>query len=343
MTLVFGISGAAYLVVRLTSYLLAQSDTYLFVTQTSSKLDLVKNLLGFPFKAIYETVVPPRFLLLIAHEIGSWLPASLTGLKGTTAFDLFSEQVSLPVVGFLIVSLLVLVYLKNRKKNLDSKFFLVGSLFVVINSFVYALSPQRPDPIPIIDSRNLYFPTFGTSLMLTSLLSMAFNKRKLLILLGTSVLFLINVYWLRWEINSLNQTARVRKAILAQIKAENPQLPERVVFYTESDRSYYGLPESEPIMPFQTNFGLDLFAWYAPTEKFSRGFVDGYYKFFLFELTEQGYRETETGGFGYFRDFGMLKETVDTYGLLDEAVIGYRYHSDTEMLENISLEVRQKL
>ena len=232
---------------------------------------------------------------------------------------------------------------KNKKKNLASEVFLIGLFFVILNSFVYALSPERPDPVPIIDSRNLYFPAIGSSLMLVSLFSLVFNKNKKMIIFFVSAFVTLNIFWLRWEINSLVSVAQVRKTILVQIKEENQKLPDRVIFYVESDKSYYGMPETEHIMPFQTNFGLNLFTWYAPTESFPSGFVDENYRFFLSALTEEGYREIGLRGFGYFRSFEFLKQAVQDNHLSSDFVIAYRYNSGTGLLENISGEIRQKL
>ena len=342
-SLLFFIVGILYIVFRLINYLLPRDTIYTVVTDSTSKFDILKNLLGFPVKAVYETIFPPRLLLLISHKASALLPESLTGLSGTTAFDIFSERISLPVIGILIVSTLIFIFLKNKKKNLASEVFLIGLFFVILNSFVYALSPERPDPVPIIDSRNLYFPAIGSSLMLVSLFSLVFNKNKKMIIFFVSAFVTLNIFWLRWEINSLVSVAQVRKTILVQIKEENQKLPDRVIFYVESDKSYYGMPETEHIMPFQTNFGLNLFTWYAPTESFPSGFVDENYRFFLSALTEEGYREIGLRGFGYFRSFEFMKQAVQDNHLSSDFVIAYRYNSGTGLLENISGEIRQKL
>jgi len=342
-SLLFFSAGVLYLAFRLINYLSPRDGVYAIVTTSSSKYDILKNLFGFPIKAIYETIFPPRLLLIISHRVSVLLPESLTGSVGTTAFDIFNERISLPFVGVLIVSVLLLVFIKNKKKNLSSTVFLVGLSFVVLNSFVYALSPERPDPIPVIDSRNLYFPAIGSSLMLVALFSLVFSKNKKMLILFVAAFVSLNVFWLHREISFLVSVAQVRKTILTQIKEENQRLPDKVIFYSESDKSYYGMPEAEHIMPFQTNFGLNLFTWYAPTENFPSGFIDDNYKFFLTSLTEEGYFENESRGFGYFRNFVSLEQTVWDNHLSVDSVIAYRFDSRTGLLENISEEIRQKL
>ncbi|KKQ97033.1 MAG: hypothetical protein UT23_C0019G0002 [Candidatus Woesebacteria bacterium GW2011_GWA1_39_12] len=125
-----------YIVFRLINYLLPRDTIYTVVTDSTSKFDILKNLLGFPVKAVYETIFPPRLLLLISHKASALLPESLTGLSGTTAFDIFSERISLPVIGILIVSTLIFIFLKNKKKNLASEVFLIGLFFVILRAFL---------------------------------------------------------------------------------------------------------------------------------------------------------------------------------------------------------------
>ena len=128
----------------------------------------------------------------------------------------------------------------------------------------------------------------------------------------------VNVFSLKNEVKVIADRGKIRKNILTQVKRDYPVLPPKVVFYIESDSSYYGLPEEVKILPFQTNFGSTLFIWYLPTEKFPKEMVD---KGWLFsDLTAEGYKEIGGRGFGYFWDITKLKKVVLEKNLSPEMV-----------------------
>ena len=132
----------------------------------------------------------------------------------------------------------------------------------------------------------------------------------------------------------------LRQKILTQIQWEHPVLPSHAVFYFESDRSYYGLPDTEKILPFQSGLGQTLLVWYYKTQKFPSDFFQNNY---LWDLESQGYKQIENQGFGYFRDFDLLKQTIDQHQLPLESVIAYRFNSSHNTLFEVSQEIRDRL
>jgi len=151
----------------------------------------------------------------------------------------------------------------------------------------------------------------------------------------------INLFWLNKELFVLAKEGSERREILEQIKGDYPILPQKVVFYTESDKSYYGMAEEEKILPFQVNFGYNLLVWYSPTEYFPVEFMQR--GDFIVGLTGQGYKEVVGRGFGYFRDFESLRKAVKENNLSPEFVIAYRYDSSQKLLTDISREIRSEL
>ena len=153
-------------------------------------------------------------------------------------------------------------------------------------------------------------------------------------------LTILNVFWLERQLSVYVEEGTVRKEILNIVKRNYPQLPSKVIFYTESEKSYYGLPPNERTLPFQSGFGQTLLVWYYPTEHFSQEFFENQ---FLWEITDQGYKEKGERAFGYFRDFNKLVKTVENEKLPIESVISFRYDSENQILINNTDEVRGRL
>jgi len=113
------------------------------------------------------------------------------------------------------------------------------------------------------------------------------------------------------------------------------------VFYTESDTSYYGLPIEEKIMPFYSGFGQTLLVWYeGKGEDFPACFFKDKY---LYAIIEEGYKECEGRGYGYFRKFDSLKTAILKYSIDPKNVISFSHIAGDEKLVDTSLEIREKL
>src|SRR5258708_505883 len=139
------------------------------------------------------------------------------------------------------------------RKNKNISYVIVFSLaWVLINSFIIGLSPGRSGFFTVVDSRNLYFLSVGVALFLVFIIKY-FSKNNLVKTLILFVfLFVFNIYFLNKNLDSFTQNGSVRKVILDHVMSENPIFPKNVVFYTQSDSSYYGLPETIHILQFQS-------------------------------------------------------------------------------------------
>lgn len=304
---------------------------------------VMSNVVFMPFKAVAQTIIPPSQILQSSYSLASRFPEKLTGEKGITAFDIFAQGRILPALEFflfLLAAVLVVLILKKGKDKQIVNLCVFGFLFIIINSVVYVLSPERTGTVAIIDSRNLYFPSIGASIFIIAvLMSIAkYNLKKAFLLLLP--ILLINIFWLNKELNTLVQVGMLRRSILTQITEAYPDLPEKTVFYTTSNTSYYGLPPEEKIMPFQSGFGQTLLVWYYQTEKWPNGFFENR---FLWEIAEQGYREYNGRGFGYFRDFELLQKTIKDYDLPRESVVSFSWDSRYNALVNTTEEIRKSI
>lgn len=312
------------------------------VTESQSVIDILKNFVTFPAKIFSQGLIPTQLLLKLSNKLASILPDDITGLVGTTAFDVFSQQIMLQIINWtLFIVAIVLIYKIYLDKNKYFKFALFGFLFSILNSLIYIISPSRTGDIPVVDSRNIYFPAIGVTIFIVFVTMYYVQKygRKVYAILIIS--FLINIIWLNKELKFYSEQGTERKVILEQIKNKYPDLPDKVVFYTESDTSYYGIPEAEKIFPFELNFGYTLMVWYLLTEKYDNEMVKiGSY---IHKITAQGYQEKDGIGFGYFRDIDKLKQSVRQNKLPVESIIAFRYNSKSKILTDTTLEIRKQL
>lgn len=310
------------------------------ITESQSKQEILFNIATFPIKGISQTFIPPYVFLEASKFIADKMPDGIAGSPGTTYFDNFYLKYvfgALTLIVLVIITTLFLVVLRFKKGNLATIAFL-GLVFVGINSTIYALSPGRTGFVPIIDSRNLYMPSIGMAFFVVSFASLFKNWRWSAVILTLFAAF--NIFVTQLELKGISEVGKNRLNILNQISRDNLKLKDKQIFFIESDTSYYGLPDTVRILPFQSGFGQTLLVWFENNEKFPTEFFDNAY---LWPIDSQGYKEVEGRGFGYIRDYSLLSSTLKEYNLPIESVVAYSWNSKKEKLTNITNETRLKL
>lgn len=333
--------GILYFALRLYMLSLLTPDSKYVVIKDQSLSEIVYNTVTFPAKMLVQSVIPTGELLNISKVTASLFPQSISGQFETTARDLFVENVVLQGVDFSIfifVFIIVLIFLKRKRKEPLIKVILFSFVFVILNSFIYALSPGRSGSIPVVDSRNVYFPAVGTSIFLATIAYVIMRGRATRVVLLLAPLVFLHMYWLNEQLTSHVSVGATRRGILQQIKREYPNLPKKTVFYVESDTPYYGMAENIP--PFETGLGQALLVWYHSTEKFPLQIFENR---FLRFITDQGYREVDKRGFGYFRDMSLLKEAIKQNSLSPESIISYSYYGGSNVLRDTTIQTRKNL
>lgn len=313
------------------------------VTQSQPIAKLVYNFITIPFKALSQTIFPYDFIRTIAERAALLLPEKITGLPESPEFDIFVVKRVMEFfsvsVGLFIPFISAALFLRKKATQLsDALIFSLG--WVLLNSFVFAFAPEQPNVIFAVDSRNLYFTAIGASIFLVWVIKSMFRENLTKVILFFIPLLVFNVYWLNKNLSVIVKEGKIRKEILNQITTHYPNLPERTIFYTESDSSFYGLPDSERIFPFQSGFGQTLLVWYFEIENFP----DEFYKDkFLWGITEEGYKEADGRGFGYFRNYESMVKEVMEKNLTPEAIISFRYDSEIDGVIDNTQEVRGRL
>ena len=303
---------------------------------------LVYNFLTIPAKAVSQSIVPGGMLHEISYDIAKILPSDITGEKGDPSFEKFVDEKVLEIfslVIFLLITGFIFLYWRKSKENILTKVAILGFLIAFFNSFIFVFSPESAGAISLISSRNLYFISSGTALILASFFQIIGSKKRIWMFVVIAV-FAMNFIWLQKELGVLKERGKERKAILNSIKEFKANLPPEVVFYTESDSSYYGLPDSERIMPFQSGFGQTLLSWYYHSENFPKSLYENR---FLWDIGDQGFKKAEGRGFGYFRDFEQMANTVAQNKIPQNSIIGFNYNSNEKIVTEISEEVKERV
>lgn len=326
--------GIIYFIFRVSMIFVPQITRDGVVTQYLSVTNILYNFLTIPLKNITYIFIQPDLFKSILMKIGIFFPVYQRGIKGSPAYETFVVRSLMEIGSILIGSIIILLGVFNgfRSKKKQYKFVIFfGFLWTIVNSFIFALSPGTSGITLVPDSRNLYFLSIGIALILANI-----EKRKIFV----GIFILVNIFWLETNINYYVSSSQVRKDILNQIKRDYPSLPPKVIFYVESDSSYYGLPEDVHILPFQSGFGQSLLAWYEDNQNFPTDFFKDN---FLWDIKSQGYKEIDGRGFGYFRDFSTLTDFLSKNKVSIDNIIGYSYNSKNQILLNITKNLEKKL
>lgn len=348
----FFVTGLFYVIMRL-YFLLTGSGNAIAQDSISqpSVIVFLFRALTVPFKFLAQSLVPTGFIIDISALLVSLgYPQFNQGgvpnpyIVQSVGVDIVSYGIAIAIVAICFLS--VVVFTKNKREPWV-KLIVVALFFIAMSSLPFVIIPGSAGYFSLIDGRHLYLTNAFTSILFAILLSSIyfwFSRRKLgLVLLIVIVGVIVGSHSLkiRKDINYQVGTGIIRTSILKEISKKNPVLPKRVVFYVESDKAYYGLPDDEKIVPFQSGFGQTLLVWY---NNGGENFPPCFFKDqFLYVLLSVGYRECENRGFGYFRKLETLRTAVRENNLSVESIIGLRYNSSTHQLSDITSEVMQYL
>ncbi len=338
---IFIFFGSLYLALRGAMYLLPSAYSLEeSIVKIQSLFNIAYNLFTFPIKGFVESIIPVNLLLGIAYFISNFFYVDLVGQINTTKRDIVVQKWILELLVF-VVFLSFPLFLIKFKDNFFKykKALLLGIFLVILNAPIFAFSPEKSGKITIIDSRNLYFINIGSTLILAAIIASLF-KKNLFIIVIYSILSFYNVAVLTQNLKLVNRDSEVRKKILERINIEYPNIPKKTIFFTSSDTSYYGLPEDEKILPFQSGFGQTLIVWFYIKGEIPKEYLKNKY---LWEITSEGYKQVGEYGFGYFRDIEELKRVVKQYNIPKESIVGYEWKSKNSDLINISEEIREKI
>ncbi len=345
------ITGFFYVIVRLYFLITGGGNSVQDSLSQPSLIVFIFRALTIPFKFLAQSFIPTGFIIdASAFLVSLGYPQFSQGgvpnpyIVQSVGVDIISYGLAIAIV---ILCFFAVASFQQNKRELWGKFIVITCIFIALSSLPFIIIPGPAGYFSLVDGRHLYLTNTFTSILLALLLSSVyfwFSKLKLRLILLVVVigtLVFLHSLKIRSDINYQVGTGIIRTSILNEVTEIYPVLPKRVVFYVESDKAYYGLPDDEKILPFQSGFGQALLVWYNNKgENFPACFFKDQ---FLYVLLSVGYRECGERGFGYFRKLDALKLAVKENNLSVESIIGLRYNSSTHELSDITNEVKLSL
>jgi hypothetical protein len=345
LSLPWGIVGIGYIALRAIMFILPQAkNTASVATQSQTVLEIIINMITFPAKALVESVIPSKWMLRFSESILGRIHLTGGNDVHTTGFvEFVSNMLGTAFVLIFVVALIfAVVTVVRRFKDDNARLMLYSIIFVSLNSFIFALSPERRGIITFLDSRNLYFLLVGSIVFLLAMsryFSLHINKQKIFYSLVVFLL-LLNVSAAFVDFKELVQMGETRAQILTQISKHIPVVSPKQIILVQSDTSYYGLPQDKTTPPFQSGFGQTLLVALSEKGNFPTAF---YNQSFLWGITSQGYEEHDGRGFGYYRNYDDLLVAVKEHNISPQEVVSFGWKGKTEALTNQTEAVRLKL
>ncbi len=341
-----------YLVIRLPIWLNAKTiilDQNQVLTQPDIGVFFYR-LAMLPFRVLPQTFIPQQPLLDLSELIlkpgyPNLYFSSVSGqIKETLVFDLVCIFLFTLLTSFFFISF---EFFKKQKKDNFSKSLVVAFLILVLSGIMLIFIPGKAGYVSIFEKKHLYMSSSAAAILIVlglyviaSFLVRNNYFRNFLILTFFIPFFLFNIFKVQTDIEELKKIGSLRKSFLTTIYHDYPDLPKSVVFYLQSDTSYYGMPPEEKNLPIQTGFGRMLLVWYQSSEEFPPCLYEG---LFLQHMTSQGYKECEDRGFGYFRDYDKLVAQIKEAKLPAENVIAYSWNGGSFEFKDISGDIRKKV
>lgn len=336
----FFITTAVYLVFRFAPVFFSSGPTAFDSVTSVGLMDKLIGMIEMPFIYFGQLFFGQQLLIGVSQIIS-------VIFFNNTANTQYAEGVLYKYVASLLGIGIIFLVIKGIKiaRKIDgslSKYLIIFMMFVIFSAIPFIFVPGKM--FSIFPSRYLYFGAVGYSFLITTVFYVLVKLKNGKHLFIYSILVIIMIaagtYNNYKKGNDLYQAGVVRLKILTSIKSSYPVLPEKVIFYTQSNKSYFGLADNDTILPFQSGLGQTLFLWYYSSEKFSKKFFDNE---FLWGILSEEYKEEDSRGFGYFRNYEKLRDEVKKNKLKPESVIAYKWDYYTNSLIDITEGIRKKL
>lgn len=306
---------------------------------TSSAGTYIYRFITIPLKVFPESIIPFPILRLASDGLVRLAYPQFIASDGF-ANPYITESIVFDLISYLGSALLLFLsfvaYRALRKREPAFAQTLVASvLFIGTSAVPFMFVPGRAGFFSIFEPRNLYVVSIGSSVWVSLMLYVLARRAGFVLLVALIAIF--HSVSIQQDIQKLAIIGTLRKHLLTSIEQAYPKLPQEIIFFTQSDRSYYGLPSEEKILPLQSGLGRMLMVWYQDKENFPGCLYENQ---FLHGIKEEGYRNCDGRGFGYARTYEMLIQILKENKLNSDNVIGYTWLGNTKEFRDITPELR---
>lgn len=310
------------------------------------------RIITMPLKVLAQSLIPASLII----QAGGYLirlsyPQFIASDNAPNPFIVESVGVDIISFGFalILIVLTFLIYSIWRQKSVLHlpSVLIISLFFVALSSFPFIFVPGKAGFLSLLDGRHLYligiFASIFICIFFYGLYEIFHRKQIILFLLVIVFIFLsfLHIFKIRDDISKQIAVGQLRERLLNEILSKYPTLPKKIVFFIQSDKSFYGLSDDEKILPFQSGLGQTLLVWYnIHGENFPSCFFEDQ---FLYVLLSQGYRECGGKGFGYFREPGAFKKFIMENKVKKDSIIALIYDSSTNTITDNTNSIRKTI
>jgi hypothetical protein len=310
----------------------------------SDKLDvLIKagfNVVFYPFISLSHIFIPFRLMFRLSDGfINFYYPLVASDSNVDTISHLIVGDYISTVLSIIVLFFINILYKKVGKFH--KKVIIFGLFLFFIHYFVIAIYYVDRGGLSYLESRHTYTSIIGISIILGTFFNLiidnfdSVNKIKKFLVI---TLFLLIGAWLYQEMTVTRREVRAQaieavaiRKTFESLQALNLPNSEKLVFYLESDRSYY-YPEWR--LPFKVPS-----AYMFPLAFYGRSFIE---KSMLGELGDNNYIKSNNKQFGYFTDIDMLASVVEDGEINIDNIVGL-YFIDGEYTFEITTKETHRL
>lgn len=339
-------------------------------TIVSTDLSIYKNIyaellfrtLTFPVKMTSEFFFPRATILSMVAIITPIIYPQPSGGDETARSQYRQFFLNGPgndlLIYILSVSIILFIAYSARKfyannKIAEFKAIITGFAIIFFSALplvFIVLSFPRWGYDTYLDSRHYYMGSVGAAIIFpfllfgigsyASRLITRFLRFKILPFIIAFLLFYVwfdnNMHALNSNLNSvINDGGFPRRKIIAQLKKSIPTLPQRIVFFVQTD----GLGAYGQVLPFLTSFPQVLTVVYYDKNHLP----DSFFNKFVLDAKPQGYFYSEGRGFGFYNTKKALAEALLDKKFSVNDVYSFYYHTKAVKLDNITKSVRDEM
>lgn len=321
----------------------ASTGGLLITTSSYVKEKIIFHTIFYPLESLSQVFIRGDILYPLADLFGR---SNYLRIWGNTGAPVVTETMAADMLSlffsFLILSIMGIIYLNNKALR---RVIVFGVVLTLLSFLPYIILDKQTG---YLESRHYYFAIFGSGLLfaiffefirtgLVKRLKIPVNLTTILVLFFISLFLFQQVNYIRTEINSQVILAKERKHFLSSLNDLYPKLPNKPIFYISGDRDYY-IPNNK--VPFQQGMGYTLMVFYYKTGVISKELLS---HDFLWIFPEQGYKEVDGKGFGYFWDLDKLKKEVYEKKLNANNIVAAFYEAKEMQLVDITEKTREQV
>ncbi len=310
-------AGALYIFLRFLPTVIPSIPVFPYKAAPVTWLTILRQTVTFELLYLPK-VLFPEFMLRQGIKM---LPMALRA-PNTIELLVVAFYGTLLVFSFLAVTII----LKKLRKNKATRQLVLSLLgFLGLSILPFTLLPL---PL-IIEPRHLYLTGIGFSLLFGLFLHRTHGAapagKKWLSRLFFVLFLIVNIYAIRLALAPVIQSSLLRRTIVIELRELAPVLPKQTLLYATGDP-----------LPLQTGMGHMFMVIHKDKQPYEKHL----YEKFLGGSGDQGYKEIEGTGFGYFMDKNELLRVYCANNFLPHQVFAVSWNLSRHSFRDTSQAFR---